>query len=239
MTSFYANLTNRERVIKVIEEVFGGSATVKQVDQFLKQVDPSYKDSTYTKLTTNTVNVNRGYWSYNQYPRRTDDITNKHNVYDKLFKIGSQYVLYDPKEHGVWEIYQEERNGKVKWLTRQVIQDETQQLQDEFNKAVKESLNLSPEERKKRLKNVSSTIPVAKQVLSTVFVRNPDVVAEVLHRAKGFCEKCYNPAPFQRAKDGTPYLEVHHIQPLAKGGEDTVKNAIALCPNCHRQQHYG
>lgn len=239
MTSFYANLTNRERVIKVIEEVFGGSATVKQVDQFLKQVDPSYKDSTYTKLTTNTVNVNIGYWSYNQYPRRTDDITNKHNVYDKLFKIGSQYVLYDPKEHGVWEIYQEERNGKVKWLTRQVIQDETQQLQDEFNKAVKESLNLSPEERKKRLKNVSSTIPVAKQVLSTVFVRNPDVVAEVLHRAKGFCEKCYNPAPFQRAKDGTPYLEVHHIQPLAKGGEDTVKNAIALCPNCHRQQHYG
>ncbi|WP_085974995.1 HNH endonuclease [Escherichia coli] len=82
-------------------------------------------------------------------------------------------------------------------------------------------------------------MPVAKQVLSTVFVRNPDVVAEVLHRAKGFCEKCYNPAPFQRAKDGTPYLEVHHIQPLAKGGEDTVKNAIALCPNCHRQQHYG
>ncbi|EMU81220.1 hypothetical protein ECMP0210175_1536 [Escherichia coli MP021017.5] len=37
----------------------------------------------------------------------------------------------------------------MKWLTRQVIQDETQQLQDEFNKAVKESLNLSPEERKK------------------------------------------------------------------------------------------
>ncbi len=39
--------------------------------------------------------------------------------------------------------------------------------------------------------------------------------------------------------DKTPYLEVHHRIPLAKKGEDTVANAIALCPNCHRKSHYG
>ncbi|MFM0350878.1 HNH endonuclease [Paraburkholderia sp. RL17-347-BIC-D] len=27
--------------------------------------------------------------------------------------------------------------------------------------------------------------------------------------------------------------------PLAQGGPDTVANAIALCPNCHRERHYG
>ncbi|OOL15317.1 hypothetical protein BXQ27_32765, partial [Klebsiella aerogenes] len=26
---------------------------------------------------------------------------------------------------------------------------------------------------------------------------------------------------------------------LSNGGEDSVENAIALCPNCHRQAHFG
>lgn len=58
-------------------------------------------------------------------------------------------------------------------------------------------------------------------------------------RANGYCEGCENPAPFIRPSDGTPYLEVHHIVPLAEDGEDTVENAIALCPNCHREVHFG
>ncbi len=82
-------------------------------------------------------------------------------------------------------------------------------------------------------------IPRKLQVLSTVFDRNPDVIAEVLCRADGICGGCGSPAPFIRARDGTPYLEVHHRVPLAQGGEDTVENAIALCPNCHRQRHHG
>ncbi|SFB88291.1 HNH endonuclease [Marinospirillum celere] len=52
-------------------------------------------------------------------------------------------------------------------------------------------------------------------------------------------QACGTPAPFNRKSDGTPYLEVHHKTPLALGGEDTVENAIALCPNCHRKAHYG
>lgn len=70
------------------------------------------------------------------------------------------------------------------------------------------------------------------------FVRNPHVVAEVLRRANGTCERCRSEAPFDRA-DGTPYLEVHHIVRLADDGDDSVENAIALCPNCHRELHYG
>lgn len=69
--------------------------------------------------------------------------------------------------------------------------------------------------------------------------RNPDVVAEVLAQASGKCQRCGDPAPFARKSDGSPYLEVHHKIPLAFGGEDTVENAIALCPNCHRAAHYG
>lgn len=82
-------------------------------------------------------------------------------------------------------------------------------------------------------------MPKALSVQTTIFLRNPDVVAEVLVRANGYCEQCKSAAPFLRAKDGTPYLEVHHIVQLSQGGEDSVRNAIALCPNCHRKVHFG
>lgn len=71
----------------------------------------------------------------------------------------------------------------------------------------------------------------------TRFVREPEVIAWVLLRANGRCEACGEPAPFFRT-DGTPFLEVHHLRPLAEGGPDTVSNALAACPNCHRRLHH-
>jgi hypothetical protein len=95
-----------------------------------------------------------------------------------------------------------------------------------------------PDERARRLA-AADPIPRRTLVVSHVFDRNPDVVVEVLRRAEGTCERCRTPAPFNRRTDGSPYLEVHHITTLADGGEDTVQNALALCPNCHRRAHYG
>lgn len=115
---------------------------------------------------------------------------------------------------------------------------ENEKSQAEFDKAVKAALDGSESERKERLKNA---IPRPRKVWRKVevYVRNPDVVAEVLHRAKGRCEECRKDAPFVRSSNGTPYLEVHHRKQLSDGGDDTVANAIALCPNCHRKKHFG
>lgn len=109
---------------------------------------------------------------------------------------------------------------------------------DEFDTLVAQSSRLSSKERHQRLLTASKT-PARTQVVSTAFQRNPDVVAEVLYRAAGACEHCKHPAPFKRARDGMPYLEVHHRIRLADNGDDTVENAVALCPNCHREAHYG
>ncbi len=73
---------------------------------------------------------------------------------------------------------------------------------------------------------------------STSFDRDTDVVAYAEERAKGICELCNNPAPFQRP-DGTDFLEVHHIIFLAEGGPDTIDNVAALCPSCHQECHHG
>jgi 5-methylcytosine-specific restriction protein A len=109
--------------------------------------------------------------------------------------------------------------------------------QNTFAEQVSNSLN-DPASRKRRLRKANKK-PTARYIVSIVFDRNPDVVAEVLSRAGGSCESCGAEAPFTRASNGTPYLEVHHKQPLADGGDDSVPNAEALCPNCHREKHYG
>lgn len=106
-----------------------------------------------------------------------------------------------------------------------------------FEERVRNSLR-DPSGRARRLRNAVAILSV-KYVTSLSFDRNPDVVAEVLSRAKGLCESCGKPAPFLRASDNSPYLEVHHKVFLANDGEDTVANAEALCPNCHRQKHHG
>ncbi|WP_238917318.1 HNH endonuclease [Clostridium sp. YIM B02555] len=30
---------------------------------------------------------------------------------------------------------------------------------------------------------------------------------------------------------------MHHIKWLSRGGEDSIENTAALCPNCHRRMH--
>ena len=116
-------------------------------------------------------------------------------------------------------------------LAKAADEDET------FAQKVNEAIADSASERARRLVHASPVPQVRHQIVKT-FRRNPDVVAEVLLRAKGACEGCRLPAPFQRP-DGSLYLEVHHITRLADGGHDTVENALALCPNCHRERHYG
>jgi 5-methylcytosine-specific restriction endonuclease McrA len=68
------------------------------------------------------------------------------------------------------------------------------------------------------------------------FPRNPYVAQAVKLLAKGICDLCATPAPFQN-NDGTPFLECHHVEMLAVGGSDSLNNTVALCPNCHRRVH--
>ncbi len=87
-------------------------------------------------------------------------------------------------------------------------------------------------------KPMGNTMP--KRNISTIsdFERDFRVKAWVLKNANGICEFCSNPAPF-KTNSGLPYLEVHHVRRLADGGSDKIENTVALCPNCHKEFHYG
>ena len=72
--------------------------------------------------------------------------------------------------------------------------------------------------------------------ITKYFVRNSKIKGWILDNAKGICEGCGQPAPFEM--DGEPYLEVHHVKHLAQQGRDRKSNTVALCPNCHRRCHH-
>lgn len=72
---------------------------------------------------------------------------------------------------------------------------------------------------------------------ATFFPRDSRVRQAVVARSKGFCEYC-GELGFERL-DGSHFIEAHHIISLAEQGPDTMANVIALCPNHHRQAHFG
>lgn len=123
----------------------------------------------------------------------------------------------------------------IKTLERLIAASEGQQLgvKTDFDAGV-ERLRKSPP----ALPPSGNKNPALAQSTVTSFVRDPEVVAWVLDQAAGYCECCDAHAPFVR-EDDSPFLEVHHVQRLADGGGDTPSNAVALCPNCHRELHYG
>lgn len=81
--------------------------------------------------------------------------------------------------------------------------------------------------------------PEKHETTSMGYIRDAAVVAYVLLHAQGKCESCQQDAPFIKESTEEPFLEVHHVKPLAEGGSDTITNAIAICPNCHRELHHG
>lgn len=173
-------------------------------------------------------------------------------IHEKRGHIAHTLAIHASKQHIIY--YEQisnktsnktKKSGKTEKM-RQVVAEHAGisspiELTDhtaQFIEQVQKSLAASPASRAKRLKKADKT-PAKISIITHAFVRNPDVVAEVLIRANGKCERCKNAAPFKRKTDNSPYLEVHHTVQLSQGGEDTVENAQALCPNCHRLLHHG
>lgn len=104
-----------------------------------------------------------------------------------------------------------------------------------FLRKAKKAKKLSDEELEKRALLVRGK--TGSRVVSMNQYDRCPYIAELSKRlAGGKCQLCQKPAPFENKK-GEPFLESHHIEWLSNGGEDTIENTVALCPNCHRKMH--
>lgn len=84
---------------------------------------------------------------------------------------------------------------------------------------------------------LEGSAPVKKDVIASVFERDSRVRRNVRNRSNGKCEKCGKIGFFM--KNYNVYIETHHITPLNEGGVDNESNVIALCPDHHKEAHYG
>lgn len=103
-----------------------------------------------------------------------------------------------------------------------------------------EAETVSIDELRRRAHEASNEAPEgnASQGGRTVYRRSKDVSRYVLARANGRCEFCGKDAPFRR-RNGILYLEPHHIKRLSDGGPDHPRWVAGLCPDCHREVHFG
>lgn len=85
--------------------------------------------------------------------------------------------------------------------------------------------------------DIGNTSPKRSSYLATFIVRDDRVRKQFLKRAQGRCEHC-GELGFKRS-NGSYFVEAHHIISLAEQGPDTLENVIALCPNHHREAHFG
>ena len=88
-----------------------------------------------------------------------------------------------------------------------------------------------------RAKNINPRPQQIQQIVNT-YPRNNILKNYVKRRSSYSCEmpSC-NYQGFNK-ENGEPYIEIHHVIPLSEGGEDSIDNTVALCPNCHRALHY-
>jgi hypothetical protein len=111
-----------------------------------------------------------------------------------------------------------------------------EEMQQDFQRAVERAEGLPPEELEARAVAGGSPEPRRQTANASTFLRDPYVTAWTIVKAEGICDLCQQPAPFED-RHGKPYLELHYVEPLSRGGSDTVDNAVALCPNCHARMH--
>lgn len=119
-------------------------------------------------------------------------------------------------------------NGQSVFLPNEILK---QKEQRQRRKACK----LSDTELASRADKIGGR-PGSRQVSTTTYERNGYIAEYARRRAEGVCQLCEQSAPFLDGNGG-PYLESHHIIWLSRGGEDSIENSVALCPNCHRKMH--
>lgn len=103
-------------------------------------------------------------------------------------------------------------------------------------KKEKKAHQMSDDELAEQARRAGNNESTERPVTTVHRDRNELVSEHTKRRAAGLCDLCSEYAPFN-SKNGNPYLEEHHVLPLADGGPDAIYNTVALCPNCHRKMH--
>jgi 5-methylcytosine-specific restriction protein A len=157
----------------------------------------------------------------------------RYTYHGEVFLAGEPYLEKQPDVQGnLRDVYvfplKLKSTSKIPPISQEVLKKKGEEQQ-------KIARRLTDAELEKRARYSRKGVG-SREVSTKTYERNPYVIEYAKRRARGICQLCGNPAPFMD-KVGLPFLETHHIEWLSNGGEDTIENTVALCPNCHRKMH--
>lgn len=139
---------------------------------------------------------------------------------------------YDEDEHFEWQL----RPELVHALEERCADQLETQFQHIYHLEEREAAEIPVSELIERAKGYHGGVAPVYTSSSQQRRRNALLVRAAKARANGKCQLCGETLDFND-QDGWPYLEAHHIVPLADDGLDDLSNMVALCPNCHRKMH--
>jgi 5-methylcytosine-specific restriction endonuclease McrA len=88
-------------------------------------------------------------------------------------------------------------------------------------------------------KRLGTKKPSRRTTTQLTYERDALVVSIARKRSNQTCEIPNCESSPIKLSSGDNYIEVHHIIPLALGGDDAIENVACLCPNHHREIHLG
>lgn len=207
-----------------------------------------YEDKWIGKTFYYTGMGKKGHQSLTFAQNKTLAESNINGVAVHLFEVlrPTEYV-YMGKVHIVGEPYQEEQFDEDKmlrnvWVFPLELADGKKPVKipkklidtKEFERE-KLARKLSNEEIIERAKYASKKA-TSRIVTTKNYERNPFISEYAKRWANGTCQLCEKPAPYNNKK-GDAHLHTHHVEWLSRGGEDSIYNTVALCPNCHDKMH--
>ena len=136
--------------------------------------------------------------------------------------------------------YIEKENQREQAITKNHIND----FEDnKLNNSIKHSKIITKKfEYSSEIKDKSAPLYTRKG--QAYFKRDRQVAINALNHASFKCEIDPQHKTFIRKKDSLPYMEAHHLIPMAFQNEfeyslDIEENIVSLCSNCHNEIHYG
>lgn len=253
-----------ELALEVIRQL-GGNAMASEILVQIVRTETEYnKKNLHADLNAISVNSpSRGGSNKNKKPRRTDS----GDEYDALFKHGkgrnAVYEIYDPRKHGVWEIYTD-NSAKTGLSVRRVESESPELIQAQIHADEEEAFNLSSikDARERTLNDTHGDIQKsedqhifpneiqdpdnyyegAKQtVIVNSYERNPKARSQCIEHYGAICSVCDFNFEKKYGEIGSGFIHVHHLTRLADIGEeyevDPIKDLRPVCPNCHAMLH--
>lgn len=205
---------NWEKCLAAVTQL-GGTASRKQVEEWILARDPGYNTKNLADLYMMSVNspARTGY-SQNEKPRRTD----QGNRYDRLFKVGKAvFEIYDAMQHGVWEIYPDaSSNSRFGVSIRQV------------SNPVSEALATAQEAAEQASAFDPTDVPDARTRITAAIIRRrgqPAFRQALMNAYANACAMtgCNLPA----------VLEAAHIHPYKGAHTNVASNGLLLRADIH------